>query len=245
MHYLINVSADSPLVWVVSGIVNQLVRLLYVVDLENLGVLNLDSSLLGLNVLSDGDLLYVNLLGLRIGVSLDKSTEPGVSDTARITIGDSVIALPCSSDGITNDNPEVVINLIKGNRTRIDNCSVKGIDIGYDVYGGGAGNDHDGSGVNGKAGGFVGFNNEGHLLNNDMEYCDVVRGTAQLTGPFSGNTSLQSVYSFNTLASIEGENNTYRVYRKTGRIYALTSDNQQIGEPAGGKWLQKIHRHIS
>lgn len=65
-----------------------------------------------------------------------------------------------------------------------------------------------------------------------MEYCDVVRGTAKFTGPFSGNTSLQSVYSFNTLQSIEGENNTYYVYRKTSRTYALTSSNQQIGAQA-------------
>ena len=49
-----------------------------------------------------------------------------------------------------------------------------------------------------------------------------------MTGPFSGNTSLQSVYSFNTLQSIEGENNTYAVYRDTDATKALTKDNQTI-----------------
>lgn len=111
-----------------------------------------------------------------------------------------------------------------------EGSSVKGISIGYDVYGGGAGNDHDGSGVNGKTGGFVGFNNEGHLLDNKMEYCDVVRGTADYVGPFSGYTSLQSVYSFNTLKSIEGDNNTYPVYRQTDLTYVLTKDKQVIDD---------------
>ena len=235
MHYLIEAEASSPLVQAVLFILNELVKALYVPQLERINLINIGtgSNILGLRVLSDGDVLYVNLLGLRIGVSLVKSTQPGVSDTALITIGDSTVALPCSEDGIdwNNENPEVVVNLIKGNRTCIEDCSVKGIGIGYDVYGGGAGNDQDGSGngVKGSAGGFVGFNNEGKLLNNSMEYCDVVRGAPQYVGPFSGNTSLQSVYSFNTLASIEGENNQYPVYRKTDLEYALTSNGQQIG----------------
>lgn len=236
MHYLIELEASSPLVQIVLKVVNALVKALYVDELERANLINLDSDLLGLKLLSDGDLLYVNLLGLKIGVSLVQSGEPGSTDTALITIGDSSIALPCSEDGIDmdNKNAEVAVNLIKGNRTKVENCSVKGIENGYDVYGGGAGNDQDGSGAKGYAGGFVGYNNEGKFTDNKMEYCDVVRGAAEKVGPFSGTTALQSVYSFNNLQSIEGENNTYSVYRKTTLKYALTQGNPgtQIGTQA-------------
>lgn len=47
-----------------------------------------------------------------------------------------------------------------------------------------------------------------------MYYCDVVRGTKDLVGPFSGKSDLSSVYSFNTKKNVEGENNIYRIYRK-------------------------------
>ena len=63
-------------------------------------------------------------------------------------------------------------------------------------------------------GGFVGFNDEGLLKNNNMYYCDVVRGTKDLVGPFSGKSKLDSVYEANTQEKVEGENNNYRIYRK-------------------------------
>ena len=47
-----------------------------------------------------------------------------------------------------------------------------------------------------------------------MYYCDVVRGTSKLVGPFSGKSDLNSAYDFNTKAGVEGENNNYRIYRK-------------------------------
>lgn len=89
-----------------------------------------------------------------------------------------------------------------------------GISTGYDVYAGGADNDKDGSNVDGMSGGFVGFNNEGLLQNNNMYLCDVVRGKSSLVGPFSGQSSLKSSYSFNTKEKVEGESNNYRIYRK-------------------------------
>ncbi|MEE3427368.1 MAG: Cna B-type domain-containing protein [Ruminococcus sp.] len=237
MNYLVELEADSPLVQIVLDIVNGLIRTLQVDDLENLDLLNLSIGDLNLKLLTDGDVLYVNLLGLRIGVSLVKSTEPGVTDTALVTIGDSTVALPYNENGIdTNtENAEAVVNLIKGNRTRADNCSVTGIEDGYDVYGGGASNTSDGSGSSGYAGGFIGYNNEGKFTSNTMVYCDVIRGTAQKVGTFSGGTSLESVYSFNTLEYIEkvaGEENHYYVYRNTDMTYALTSRGQQIGSQA-------------
>lgn len=232
MHYLISVEANSPLVTGVEAVLDLLLNGLLVGNLENLNLIGLNLGIAELRVLSDGDVAYINLLGLKIGVSLIKDEEGQTTDTALVTIGDSYIVLPYNQDGFVYDNNSsaAVINLIKGNRTHIEGSSVKGISIGYDVYGGGAGNDHDGSGVNGKTGGFVGFNNEGHLLDNKMEYCDVVRGTADYVGPFSGYTSLQSVYSFNTLKSIEGDNNTYPVYRQTDLTYVLTKDKQVIDD---------------
>jgi hypothetical protein len=246
MNYLVEAEVDSALVQVVLGILNALLKILQVHRLEELDLINTDSwldnsavtNLLGLKLLSDGDLLYVNLLGLRVGVSLvHPNPEDNSTGTAVVTIGDSSVELPYNEDGIdlNAENAEVVVNLIKGNRTRVDNCYAKGIPSGYDVYGGGADNDTDGSGEYGYAGGFVGYNNEGKFTSNVMEYCDVVRGADRRVGPFSGGTSLKSVYSFNTLASIEmveGEENQYSVYRKTDLEYALTSAGQQIGSRA-------------
>ncbi len=233
MSYAVSAEVDAPLVQLVLGIVNALVKALYVDELEASNLFDLDIDLVSLKLLSDGDLLYVNLLGLRIGVSLVKSADPGVTDTALITIGDSTVELPCNENGIdtTGQNAEVVVNLIKSNRTRIDNCSVTGVSGGYDVYGGGASNTEDGSGANGCAGGFVGYNNEGKFTSDRMVYCDVIRGTAHKVGTFSGETSLESVYSFNTLESIEkvaGEENHYSVYRDTDLTYALTSSGDEI-----------------
>lgn len=42
----------------------------------------------------------------------------------------------------------------------------------------------------------------------------MVRGTSKLVGPFSGESSLNSSYSFNTKEKVEGEQNNYRIYRK-------------------------------
>ena len=118
--------------------------------------------------------------------------------------------------------------MIKANRTKITGSQVYGISSGYDIFGGGADNDNDGSGNNGMSGGFVGFNNEGLLQNNDMYLCDVVRGTSNLIGPFSGNSKLDSVYAFNTKANVEGEKNNYRIYRKLDKALDEIKKNTTI-----------------
>ncbi|MED9970558.1 MAG: Cna B-type domain-containing protein [Ruminococcus sp.] len=233
MNYLVSAEVDSALVQQVLGIVNGLIRILQIDDLEKLDLLNLDLGILDLKLLTDGDVLYVNLLGLRIGVSLVKQGD-GTTGTAVITIGDSTVELPYNENGIdTNaENAEIVVNLIKGNRTRVDNCSAEGILDGYDVYGGKASNTEDGTDAKGYAGGFVGYNKEGKFTSNNMVYCDVIRGTAKKTGIFSGTTTIDSVYSFNNLASIEkvdGEENRYSVYRNTNFVFALTARNEKIG----------------
>ena len=84
---------------------------------------------------------------------------------------------------------------------------------GYDVFGGGATQDADGTHVNGITGGFVGYNHEGKISKSTMVLCDTVRGTEKLVGPFTGYNDLKSVYWFNDIASIEGEGNQYSIYR--------------------------------
>ena len=65
---------------------------------------------------------------------------------AIVTIGDSVIKLPCSKNGIDMDGSgsNLTVQLIKGNRTRVEQSTVTGIASGYDVFGGGATQDTDG-----------------------------------------------------------------------------------------------------
>lgn len=240
MSFIAGVELDSPVVELLLVIVDQLVKALHGdklqnIDLAKLSIPGLDK-LLNLKILSDGDLLYVNLLGLRIGAALAKPdpNNPTQSDAVIVTIGDSSIKLPCNKDGVIRDDKteaNLKITLIKGNRTAVTNSKVTGAHAGYDVFGGGATQDADGAAVEGGlpadknqrpdnagyAGGFVGHNKEGLFEDNEMVYCDVVRGTEQLVGPFSGMTNLQSVY-FDNAGTIEGKDNEgrynlYSIYR--------------------------------
>ncbi len=218
-EYLGNIDLDSTLVNSLLTILNQLVKALYLDKLQAANLLNIDLGIIQIKAAYEGDLLSVNLLGLKISVGLSKASTENQQQTdfAIIKIGDSTIKLPCDSNGIKQDDDtksNISISLIKANRTKITDSNVYGISYGYDVYAGGAGNDKDGSVEAGQSGGFVGFNDEGLLQNNNMYYCDVVRGTKNLVGPFSGRSKLNSVYEFNTQEKVEGENNDYRIYRK-------------------------------
>ena len=218
-EYLGNIDLDSTLVNALLTILNQLVKALYLDKLQAANLLNIDLGIIQIKAAYEGDLLSVNLLGLKISVGLSKASTENQQQTdfAIIKIGDSTIKLPCDSNGIKQDDntkSNISISLIKANRTKITDSNVYGISYGYDVYAGGAGNDKDGSADYGCSGGFVGFNNEGLLQNNNMYYCDVVRGTPNLVGPFSGESKLNSSYSFNTKEKVEGEQNNYRIYRK-------------------------------
>ena len=218
--YLADVKLDSTVVKAVVTILNRLVKALYLDKIEESDLLNINLGSIKVQALYDGNLLHVNLLGLDISVALVKQSAENKQETdfAVITIGDSTIKLPCNSDGIIDKDNDlestISINLIKANRTKITDSNVCGISTGYDVYAGGAGNEADGTAEDGRSGGFVGFNDEGLLQDNNMYYCDVVRGTKDLVGPFSGKSDLSSVYSFNTKKNVEGENNIYRIYRK-------------------------------
>lgn len=216
MNYVVSAELQSELLNAVFEIVNKLLSILYLDKLQDLGLIDVNlSPIVQLQVMKDGNTLYVELLGLKIGVALNKEAGPDKRDLAIITIGDSVIELPCTQKGgIDKDKiSNVKINLIKGNRTDIDGCSVTGISAGYDVFAGGAGNDVDGTDADGYSGGFIGLNHEGQVKNSTMTLCDVVRGTENLVGPFTGVNDLKSVYSFNTIQSIEGNNNQYSIYR--------------------------------
>ncbi|MCF2569042.1 MucBP domain-containing protein [Mediterraneibacter glycyrrhizinilyticus] len=222
--YLAEVDAGSNvLLNPILSVVNQLLKYLYADELQDIGLIQVTlpepfDKVLNLEVLNDNNVLSVTLLGLTISVGLVKGDET-TSDVAQIHIGDSYIEVKCHNDPngknyIDNDS-NISIGLIKANRTRVGDSSVSGISIGYDVFGGGAGNEKDGTDKEGYAGGFVGFNDEGLFETNQMYYADTIRGTKGLVGEFSGQTSLETVYEgINNLDAIEGTDNIYRVYRK-------------------------------
>lgn len=233
--YLVDAKVNSVLVELLLQVVNALVKLLYLDKAEQVGVIDLGKwfpaifgKVFDLKVLSEGDVLYVNLFGLKVSVALSKADDENQqqTDVAIVTIGDSVIKLPCSKDGIDMDGSgsNLTVQLIKGNRTRVEQSTVTGIASGYDVFGGGATQDTDGVKdlTTGYAGGFAGLNDEGVLADDHMVYADTIRGTSGLVDPFS-STKLKSVWDFNTMSDILGPvddgnggkaYNTYRIYRK-------------------------------
>lgn len=250
--YLADIDAgSSALLGPVLLIVNTLLDYLYIDNLENINAIEIDlDPLLKLDVLSDGNTLSVDLLGLKISVALVKNNGSGTSDVAQIHIGDSYIEVPCTNtegNHIADEDKEnIKIGLIKSNRTKIENSSVSGIALGYDVFGGGATQETDGTHKNGSAGGFIGLNNEGLLENNDVLYADTIRGTSDLVGPFTGKTMLETGYSFNTIKGIEGTNNRYRVYRDKNEFTQLQLRNEVIfeTEQTNPNWNEFVINHI-
>ena len=231
--YLADLKLDSGAVNIIFSVVNQLVKALYLDKIQDSDLLKINLGIIKVDALYDGKLLHINLLGLDISVGLSKkSTDNGQqTDLAIITIGDSSIKLSCNENGLLNDNDaksNISVSLIKANRTRITDSNVYGVSHGYDVYAGGAGNDNDGNAKDGRSGGFVGFNDEGLLKNNNMYYCDVVRGTKDLVGPFSGKSELDTVYDFNSQEKVEGEKNNYRIYRKLDQSLDKIEKNNSI-----------------
>lgn len=230
--YLADLKLDSGPVNVIFAVVNKLIQALYLDKLKNSDFLKIDLGIIKVEALYKGNLLHVNLLGLDISVGLSKKSTDNnqQTDLAIITIGDSSIKLPCGENGLLDDNDaksNISVSLIKANRTKITDSKVYGVSYGYDVYAGGANNNTDGTSKDGRSGGFVGFNDEGLLKNNNMYYCDVVRGTNNLVGPFSGKSELDSVYPSNTVDKVEGEGNNYRIYRKLDKSFKEIKGNNQ------------------
>ena len=230
--YLADLKLDSGPVNVIFAVVNKLIQALYLDKLQDSNLLKINLLIIKVEALYDGKLLHVNLLGLDISVGLSKKSADNdqQTDLAIITIGDSSIKLPCDENGLLDDNDaksNISVSLIKANRTKITDSNVYGVSYGYDVYAGGASNTKDGDATDGRSGGFVGFNDEGLLKYNNMYYCDVVRGTNNLVGPFSGKSKLDSVYPSNTVDKVEGEGNNYRIYRKLDKSFNEIKGNNQ------------------
>lgn len=231
--YLADLKLDSGPVNVIFMLVNKLIKALYLDKLQGSNLLKINLGIIKVEALYKGNLLHVNLLGLDISVGLSKKSTDNKqqTDLAIITIGDSSIKLPCDENGLLDDNDtksNISVSLIKANRTKITDSNVYGVSYGYDVYAGGANNNTDGTETDGRSGGFVGFNDEGLLKNNNMYYCDVVRGTKDLVGPFSGKSKLDSVYDFNKLEKVEGEGNNYRIYRKLDKSLTQIKNNNKV-----------------
>lgn len=225
--YLVSAAADSAVLGALNTVVNELVKTLYLDKAEQTGVIKVNlGGLLELDIFSDGDVLSVTLLGLKISASLSKGTGDGGTDVVNVTIGDSEFKLPCTDQGLTAD-ADLEVNLIKGNSAHITDSTVTGIADGYDVFGGGATQDANGAGDAGYAGGFVGHNDEGVLTGDEMVYADVVRGTEGKTGPFTGVTDYRSNWWFNSVDDIEHDN-TYHVYRGVELEGATVSGAQNM-----------------
>lgn len=225
MAYLISANVDSPLVDTILQVVNELIKALYIDDLQESDLVDISlPGLLKVELFNDGKTLGVTLLGLKITVALSRAAEDGETDVAIITIGDSEIRLNCTKDGIIDsDGAEgaiansggLEINLIKANRTKIADSTVIGISVGYDVFGAGASNDKDGKSNEGYTGGFVGYNDAGLLEGNKMEKADTIRGFAGQIGEFSGYTDTNTSYdALEDPTNIE-KANTYQVHRTT------------------------------
>lgn len=250
--YLADLKLDSGPVNVIFAVVNQLVKVLYLDKIQDSNLLKINLGIVKVEALYDGKLLHVNILGLDISVGLSKKSTDNSqqTDLAIITIGDSSIKLPCNENGLLNDNDaksNISVSLIKANRTKITDSNVYGVSYGYDVYAGGANNNTDGTATDGRSGGFVGFNDEGLLKNNNMYYCDVVRGTSNLVGPFSGKSQLNSVYDFNKLEKVEGEENNYRIYRKLDKSFnEIKGNNQKLNSDYenNGDWNIYTIKHM-
>ncbi|MDN0055811.1 Cna B-type domain-containing protein [Collinsella ihumii] len=220
--YLVKLETNSPLVAGLLVAVNAIVEALRLDELQNLDVIKINlggEKVIEVGVLAEGNVAKISLFGLTIRIALSKESGPNREDVVTITIGDSSVELTCDKEGNISkeDISNLTVNLIKGNRSELDQCKVSGIADGYDVFGGGSQQDvditeTDAGFANGYAGGFVGLNDEGKLTNCEMLYADVIKGAASKTGPFSGQTHFESSYWFLTVDKLESDN-TYHVYR--------------------------------
>lgn len=243
--YLAEVTLDGALLKVVTDLLNIVLdKLLHIDELEDTNLIHINLGIIELDALYEGDLISLTLLGLPITAALVDG-----KDALRVTIGDSEIELGYNKATGEIDNSKLdglKINLIKANRSKAEGCTATGIPNGYDVYGGGAGNGEDetGTGDSGFAGGFVGYNDSGLLENNTMLYADVIRGTAEKTGPFSGTSSNESVYpSLDGVGEVEENGNTYRIYRQVDNSYTQIISGGKVknseyapSDPQTGKW---------
>lgn len=221
--YLVSAEADSPLVKAILLVVSALVKALWLDELQDVGVIdiNLTDWILHLQVEGDGSTLKASLLGIPIEVTLNDENENDNVAVAHVKIGSSTIDLNVSKDENGNvtidkgDAANIAVNLIKANMSVIEDSSVEGIARGYDVFAGGS--TQTAAAIDtesGFAGGFMGHSDEAQLKNNEMRYADVVKGAAGFVAPFAGRTDYDAAHKLDTVdKQITG--NTYHVYRGT------------------------------
>lgn len=221
--YLVSAEADSPLVKAILLVVSELVRVLWLEDLQGTGLIdiNLTDWILHLQVEGDGSTLKASLLGIPIEVTLNDRDPADAVAVAHVRIGSSTINLNVSKDENGNvtiaegDAAAIAVNLIKANMAVIEDSSVEGIARGYDVFAGGS--TQTAAAIDtesGFAGGFMGHSDEAQLKNNEMRYADVVKGAAGFVAPFAGRTDYDAAHKLDTVdKQITG--NTYHVYRGT------------------------------
>ncbi|MCR5664344.1 MAG: CHAP domain-containing protein [Oscillospiraceae bacterium] len=240
--YLAEIDVDLTLVNALLTLLEPVIQVLY--GLTTIDLISIPGGdLLGLKLLADGNLVWLNLFGLEIGVSLMENDPEyeGSSDSLTIILGSSTIKLPYNrTDGYNSSAPNASINLIEGNRTSVKNCTVTGVDDGYDVFGDGTGQDTDGPGDEfGYAGGFVGYNEMGYFSHDRMWLCDVVRGSEGRIGPFVGHT----VPGSRGQAYLEGNDNHYSIYRNRNEAFdhAETAVVTSGGAPEGTSFAARVN----
>ena len=207
--YLVDLQLDSTLLEVlIMDVLNPIVRFLYLDEGTPADLPAIDLGFITIGLLHEDDLVSLKLFGLPISVSLakDSETDPQGTDFAVVNIGDSVIKLPCTSNGLTNPSQNVEnlrVGLVKANQTKVSTSTARGVSKGYDVFG------------TQIAGGFVGSNSDGYFEDTESYLCDTIEsGEGGSVGTYSGSSSTEAMhYDFETLEYIEGNNNIYRVYR--------------------------------
>ena len=228
LAYLVDAEVGGQLTSLVVEVVNALVN--QILNVDNLSQLDaVQINVLGqtVNLLTDGDLVYVELLGLKIGVGFSDVKDDDTKVSVRI--GDSSITLDLDGDHVNTEN--VNVELFRSNHTNVKNSTVTGIPEGFDVFGGGADQETPAAAANGPAGGFVGLNEESILENCAVLACDVIRGTAEQVGPFSGKTIATSVYENYNVSGLEGSGNSYQ---KDGQNNSPVSVSYNPTSPLNG-----------
>lgn len=226
--FLGDLEASSDLVGALTWLVRILLGGLGLGKLEYVNLVNLYGDLLGLQLAADGYIIRLNLFGFVVGISL-VSYDPETGDPTDVTVvlGSSEITLPIGPDGDV-DQANVRVELIELSRTAIRQGLVRGVDDGFDVFGGGASYNADGSGELGYAGGFIGLNDRGFISHSVAELMDSVRGASGKTGPFKGSGHYNQ--NAQTPEGLEGIENYYYIYRELDADYtaAYTSTGSVI-----------------
>lgn len=125
--YLVETQVSSWLLDLVLFIVNALLKVLYIPGLENLGVINLGKwfgidKIFDLKILADGDAVYVNLFGLKIGVALSKASPENQQETdvADRATGYAGGFSGLNDEGVLYHNDMYYADVVRGTAKKVD-----------------------------------------------------------------------------------------------------------------------------